>query len=74
MGEAETGVEIFRLASTLSSDVAVADLAIGEAAGNGCSATLLVMALRFAEVGRVVLFGGEEDLPETNMEEIRKDS
>jgi hypothetical protein len=35
---------------------------------------LLVMALRFAEVGRVVLFGGEEDLPETNMEEIRKDS
>lgn len=74
VGEAETGIETLRLASTLSPDVAVVDPAIGEAAGDGCSATLLVMALRFAEVGRVVLFGGEEDLPETNMKEIREDS
>ena len=59
VGEAGTGDEALRLASALSPDVAVVDPAIGEAAGDGCSATWLVMALRLAGVERVVLFGGE---------------
>ncbi len=62
VGEAQTGDEALRLASTLSPDVAVVDPAIGEAAGDGCSTTWLVMALRMAGVRRVVLVGGEEDL------------
>lgn len=74
VGEAGTGDEALRLASTLSPDVAVVDPAIGEAAGDGCSAAWLVLALRLAGVERVVLFGGEEDLPGMTTEEIRKDS
>ncbi len=54
-----TGAEALRLASSLSPEVAVVDWAIGEKAGDGCSPTWLVMALRMARVGRVVLFGGE---------------
>jgi DNA-binding NarL/FixJ family response regulator len=74
VGEAQTGDEALRLASELSPDVAVVDPAIGEAAGDGCSATWLVMALRMAGVGRVVLFGGEEDLVGADMEKIHNDS
>lgn len=74
VGEAGTGDEALGLASSLSPDVAVVDPAIGEAAGDGCSAAWLVLALRLAGIERVVLFGGEEDLPGTSIEEIRKDS
>lgn len=74
VGEAGTCAEALRLASALSPDVAVVDPAIGETAGDGCSATFLILALRLAGIKRVVLFGGEEDLVGANMEEIRKDS
>ncbi len=74
VGEAGTGDEALRLASSLSPDVAVVDPAIGETAGDGCSAAFLVLALRLAGVKRVVLFGGEEDLLGGDIEELRKDS
>ncbi len=74
VGEAATGDEALRLDSSLSPDVAVVDPAIGEAAGDGCSAAWLVLALRLAGVGRVVLFGGEEDIMGANMEQIREAS
>ncbi len=74
VGEARTGDGALRLASEFGPDVAVVDPAIGEAAGDGCPAAWLVLALRLAGVERVVLFGGEEDLMRADMEKIRKDS
>ncbi|QIN81068.1 hypothetical protein GBA65_21770 (plasmid) [Rubrobacter marinus] len=74
VGEARTGDGALRLASELGPDVAVVDPAIGEAAGDGCSPASLVLALRLAGVGRVVLFADEEDFMRADIEQIRKDS